>query len=185
VRLFVAVRPPAAALRSLAEALGLDVDDRWHLTLAFLGEQPDPEPFVRPLTEAALRSTPFPLALAGGQTFGGRVLSAAVAGDVAALDRLARDVQDACRRAGAELDARPFRPHLTVARGRGLQVPAALSSYEGPSWVVEQLELVHSHLGGRARHEVLARLPLCARKRNVVGSFPPANQPLDIPFIAP
>jgi 2'-5' RNA ligase len=183
--MFVAVRPPATALPSLAEALGVKVDDRWHLTLAFVGEQPDPEPFVGPLTEAALRSTPFPLAVAGGQTFGGRVLSAAVAGDLTALDRLARDVQDACRRAGAELDDRPFRPHLTVARGRGLHVPPELSSYEGPSWVVAELELIRSHLGARPRHGVLERLPLRARKRNVVGSFPPANQPLDIPFIAP
>lgn len=163
MRLFVAVRPPAAALASLAETLGRSVDARGHLTLAFLGEQPDPQAFLRPLTDAVARHTPFSLSLSGGQCFGGRVLSAAVVGDVSALQGLALEVQEACRLAGAEVDDRPFRPHLTLARGRGLRVPPALAAYEGPSWQVAEVELVRSRLGRRVEHQVVQRFPLGGR----------------------
>ncbi|MCW2598938.1 MAG: 2-5 ligase [Frankiales bacterium] len=160
MRLFVAVRPPTAVLESLAETLGREVDDRWHLTLAFLGEQPGPEAFRDPLADVAAHQPPLVLSLTGGQTFGGRVLSAAVTGDVPALQELALHVRDACRSAGADIEDRRFRPHLTLARGRGLSVPAALAAYQGPPWVVEGFDLVHSRLGRRAEHAVLNSFPL-------------------------
>jgi 2'-5' RNA ligase len=160
VRLFVALRPSAAALASLADALGVAVDPRWHLTLAFVGEQPDAEPFLEPLAAVAARSAAVELLLSGGLTFGGRVLAASVTGDVAALSRLAHAVQEVCRSAGAAVDDRPYRPHLTLARGRRLTVPAGLAGYEGPVWRADVVELVRSHLGHRSRHEVLHRFPL-------------------------
>jgi 2'-5' RNA ligase len=160
VRLFVAVRPSAAAAVALAQDLGREVDDRWHVTLAFLGEQPGPEPFLDPLAEVATRTPPFSLSLAGGKTFGGRVLSAGVAGEVPALRRLAGEVQASCGNAGADLQERPFRPHLTVARGRGLRVPTQLAAHQGPAWQVGGFDLVLSLLGRQTRHEVLRRFPL-------------------------
>lgn len=160
MRLFVAVRPSAAALTSLAGALGVAVDSRWHITLAFLGEQPAADPFLAPLSDVAGGSAAFELSLSGGLTFGARVLAASVTGDVEALSHLARDVQDACRSAGADVDDRPFRPHLTLARGRRLHVPAALAAHDGPPWRVDVVELVRSHLGRRSEHEVLHRFPL-------------------------
>lgn len=160
MRLFVAVRPTERACVALAEALGRPADPRWHVTLAFLGEQPAAEPFD--LTAAAARHGGFSLRLEGGGTFHGRVLFAGLSGDTEALGAVADDVRQACRDAGAEIESRPFHGHLTLARGQGLAVPPALQQHRGPRWHVHELELVRSVLGGPtpATHEVLARFPL-------------------------
>jgi 2'-5' RNA ligase len=154
LRLFVAVRPPLPALEHLAAALGRDVDPRWHITLAFLGEQPDPGAFE--LGTVARAHPPFPLALSGVEQLG-RVVATGVRGDTTALGWLARDVQRACRDAGAVLERRRYRPHLTVGRGG---VPAVLWDYEGPAWTVHEVELVHSVLGRTAQHRTLERFRL-------------------------
>jgi len=89
-------------------------------------------------------------------------------GGVEALGRLARGVRTACSVAGASPEGGPFVPHLTLGRfsraedaTRWLRV---LSTYAGPSFVAADIAVVASHLprerGHRARHEVLARLPL-------------------------
>lgn len=155
LRLFVAVRPPEVALTHLAAALGREVDPRWHLTLAFLGEQPDPGAFD--LREVASGVRPFPVALSGAVQLG-RVVGAGVRGDTRALEALARQVQRACRDAGAVLERRRWRPHLTLSRDG--EVPAALWEYEGPAWPVTEVELVRSLLGRRAEHTVLEAYPL-------------------------
>jgi 2'-5' RNA ligase len=152
----VSVRPSAAALEHLAATLGRSVDPRWHLTLAFLGEQSDPGAFdLRPV---AARHTVFPLALSGASRLGRAVVATGVRGDTRALQHLAHDVQDACREAGAVLERRRWRPHLTVSRD-GV-VPAALWEYEGPGWTVAEVELVHSVLGRDGQHRVLETAPL-------------------------
>jgi 2'-5' RNA ligase len=158
VRLFVAARPSAAACAALARSLGRPADPRWHVTLAFLGEQPAAEPFD--LAEVARRHAPFTLRLESAGTFGGAVLWAGLGGDTGALRSLAVDVQQACREAGAELEVRPYHAHLTVARGRRLRVPARLRAHHGPDWTVQGVELVRSVLGPPTTHEVLAHFPL-------------------------
>ena len=95
---------------------------------------------------------PFPLALSGGTRLGS-VVAAGVRGDTRALEALARSVQRTCRAAGAVLERRRWRPHLTVARGG--PVPAALWDYEGPPWTVTDVELVRSVLGRQVEHTVL------------------------------
>ena len=102
----------------------------------------------------------FELRLQGAGTFHGNVLYAGLAGQTASLALLAEDVQVACRAAGAVLEDRPFRPHLTVARGPHAHVPPALAAYSGPSWPVTHVELVRSVLGRQATHVVLRRFPL-------------------------
>jgi 2'-5' RNA ligase len=154
LRLFVAVRPPAAALEHLATALGRDVDARWHVTLAFLGEQPDPGAFA--LAKVARAHPAFPLALSGAVKLG-KVVAVGLRGDTTALGWLAHDVQRACRDAGAALERRRYQPHLTVGRG---EVPDALWEYEGPAWTVSAVELVKSVLGRSAQHETLERFAL-------------------------
>lgn len=156
LRLFVSVRPSAAALDHLAAALGRGLDPRWHITLAFLGEQPDPEAFD--LRAVAARHLPFPLALSGVTRLGRSVVATGVRGDTRALRALAHDVQDVCREAGAVLDRRRWQPHLTVSRDGA--VPRSLEEYEGPGWTVAELELVRSFLGHPARHEVLEAVRL-------------------------
>jgi len=87
----------------------------------------------------------------------GRVVATGVRGDVRALEQLAHDVQAECRAAGAELERRRFRPHLTVPRGVD---PSALWDYEGPSFTVDEVQLVHSVLGRDASHRVLRSFSL-------------------------
>ena len=80
------------------------------------------------------------------------------------LDRLAVGTRAAASRAGAPPDGASFVPHLTLARmnrpveaTRWLRV---LGAYEGPTWTVDEIELVESHLGEgprrRPRHETAA-----------------------------
>ena len=156
LRLFIAVRPPAAAAEHLAAALGRDVDPRWHITLAFLGEQPDPGAFD--LRGPAGATQPFPLALSGATRLGRSVVATGVRGDTRALEDLAHSVQRACREAGATLERRRWRPHLTIDRSG--TVPPALRDYEGPGWTVTELELVQSVLGKQAQHRALETVAL-------------------------
>lgn len=153
------VRPSQQAVTHLREHLAsarTSDPAQWHLTLAFLGDVPAAEPLYDGLRAAADLHEPFSLRLAGSGTFGRRGTWAGIGGDVLHLHALAEHVQDACRAAGLPLEARPYRPHLTVGRVD----PRALTSYEGPSWRVSQIELVHSVLGQRAVHTVLQAFPL-------------------------
>ncbi|MEU7583619.1 RNA 2',3'-cyclic phosphodiesterase [Streptomyces sp. NPDC041068] len=186
MRLFAAVLPPDSASRELAAAAaelkalpGADElrwtgRDGWHFTLAFMAEVADetvPDLSVR-LERAAHRTSPFPLALRGGGHFGGRALWAGAAGDVAALRLLAARADAAARKAGIAMEERHrhYRPHLTLARGRGETdlgpYVDALRPFEGAVWTVGELALVRSNLprsgvpGERPRYEVVGRWAL-------------------------
>ena len=146
MRLFVALAVPAEPAAALAAALGREPDPRWHLTLAFLGEQAAAQPVAAALARVAF--APFRLSLAGAGTFsGGRVLWVGVGEGEAPLRALAADVSAACRGAGVALEDRPFRPHVTVRRGRGLR-PGALTEHAGPAWTVGAFALLESRLLG-------------------------------------
>ena len=184
MRLFVAVVPPPEAVDHLAagvqrarSAPDLAVDalrwarpETWHLTLGFLGDVDDrllPELQQR-LARAAGRHPACRVALQGAGRFDGRVLWVGFGGERAGLRRLAASVQAAARRAGAPVDERPLRAHLTLARARETvdlrPAVAALGDYAGPAWTADEAVLVRSHLGagpGRtAVHEVVSRHPL-------------------------
>ena len=81
---------------------------------------------------------------------------------------LAASVGAAARRCGIAVDDRPYRPHLTLARGRpGADLrPAvdALRDFTGSRGRPTTLHLVRSRLGagpgGTAAHEVIATWPL-------------------------
>jgi RNA 2',3'-cyclic 3'-phosphodiesterase len=63
---------------------------------------------------------------------------------------LAARVEAACVRAGMEPEARPFRPHLTIARARGrngADLPPLPSTPDLPPWRADELILYRSHLG--------------------------------------
>lgn len=183
MRLFVALTPPpdavaelcivTEALRAEQPALRWALPEQWHLTLAFLGEvgegrTPD---LTERLGRLAGRHAPLVLSLGGGGRFGNRVLWTRVWGDTDRLRRLAASVQAAARRARVPVEARSYRPHLTLARARGdvdlRPAVAALTGFEGRPWIVDELHLVRSDLGagpdGTARHEVQASWPLRGR----------------------
>ncbi len=144
MRLFVGITPSSEAISHAAGAVDRiasttpDVrwmpPQRWHVTLAFLGDvDPDRVPVLTArLDEVAGAQRPLEaLRLAGAGTFRG-VLWLGIA-DAAAelgsegvtgrplptevrLEALAHAVQHEMRAAGVPVESRPWRPHLTIAR---------------------------------------------------------------------
>ena len=167
MRTFLAVRPPAEALDHLS---GLRTSwpaapERWHVTLAFLGEVAEPSRLVEPLVAVCARHRPLSLRLAGSGAFGrGGPVWVGVEGDRAGLTALAEDLGEACRRQGVDVERRPYRPHVTVGR-RGHPDPRLLADYAGPWWTADEVELVASRLRPTVRHDVLHRVPLTGLSR--------------------
>ncbi|WP_159029860.1 RNA 2',3'-cyclic phosphodiesterase [Streptomyces marincola] len=158
-----AAREPAGRRPAPAEPAGLRWTDPagWHVTVAYYGEVGEerlPGLHERLAAVAAARE-PFVLRLAGGGTFGERVLWAGLAGQTAALHDLAVAAAVAGPAAGG-YDA--YRPHLTLAlaaRGAapGPAVPgpplgalaAALGGFAGRTWRVGRLVLMRSEADHR------------------------------------
>lgn len=184
--MFVAVVPPEEVTLHLDEFLEPRRDHaafRWtsseqlHVTLAFLETVPERslDELVAGLEHAAARRTTFEARIAGGGAFPdpshAKVLYAGLGVTVEArteVDRLAAGARAAAGRAGLVVDGQRFRPHVTLARlGRAQEVSRwvrLLDAYEGPTWTVDRIVLVESHLGEgprrRPRHDVVAELPL-------------------------
>jgi RNA 2',3'-cyclic 3'-phosphodiesterase len=184
--MFVAVTPAEQAVEDLEEFLAPRREsapfrwtqpEQWHLTLAFLAEVPDRalDDLVERLGRAAARRTPMTAAFAGGGAFPNvgraKVLWAGLAQaerDGEELRRLATGCRAAAVKAGVEVDGGRFRAHLTLARmGRPVEATnwvRLLADYRGPSWPVEEVGLIASHLGEgprrRPRYEVVERFPL-------------------------
>ena len=162
MRTFLAVRPPADAVAHLQDALPdwPSAPERWHLTLAFLGDVEGPERLVGPLGAVCAGTPALSLRLAGSGEFGrGGPVWVGVEGDLRALTALAGELAGVCRRCGVPVERRPYRPHLTVGR-RGRPDPRQLADYAGPTWTASEVEVVVSRLGRVVEHTVLARLPL-------------------------
>ena len=183
MRMFVAVVPPEDVVEHLEEFLGprreaapyrWTVPDQWHLTLAFSANIPDRsyDDLVARLTRAAAKRSPMEARTAGGGAFPhvgrAKVLFAGVRTDDEELRRAAAGARTAIAKAGAEVDGQRFRPHLTLARtGRPVEATnwvRLLEGYAGPSWRIDEVALVGSHLGEgprkRPRHEVVETFTL-------------------------
>jgi len=155
-RLFVALCPPPAARAALARwqsswawppGAALVAPADLHLTLHFIGMVPRarvPE-LVRRLATPAPRCT---------LTFGRAELwprGIAVCCPVAwppALSELHAHLADALRAAACPVEARPYRPHLTLARKAAAAVAPA--SPLALRWAVQSYTLMESHGGYRA-----------------------------------
>jgi RNA 2',3'-cyclic 3'-phosphodiesterase len=147
--------------------------DNFHVTIAFLGEQPRPVLEDAHHALEAVRVPGFSLRIEGLGMFGGgrpRVLFAQVAAEPG-LARLHRKVLRAVREAGIELARERFHPHVTLARfGDGLRGEDAaemqaflarrIGVRAGP-FPVESFVLYRSHLGRAGpTYEALAEYPL-------------------------
>ena len=186
MRLFVAIAPPPAVLdeldalleplRERREDLRWTSREAWHVTLAFLGQVDERTAAKLParLERAAGRHRNFYLAFAGAGAFPvarrANVLWSGLAGDRAALTRLAESVAAGASRAGAAPPdrGRQFQPHLTLARCRMpadvTPLVAALAGYQGEPWTADRLHLVRSRLGAtdQPRYASLGSWPLRA-----------------------
>ena len=134
VRLFLAINLPASERRAIRDAtsrlrdaarrVSWVTEDRLHLTLKFLGEQPEQVigPLREALLEVAARAPVSRLELAGLGAFPNlrdpRVVWLGVGRDPK-LELLHHDIETACAALGHEVDGRAFRPHITLGRVRG------------------------------------------------------------------
>jgi RNA 2',3'-cyclic 3'-phosphodiesterase len=144
MRLFIALELPEAVRAELAATqarlrAGTPPPPlRWadpagfHLTLQFLGEAP--ASLVAPLAEAlaALPAPPLSLRLDGLGAFPNlrrpQVVWVGVAGDTAALAALRAEVLAATAPLGFGVEARDFRPHLTLGRAQRTAHPLRLEA---------------------------------------------------------
>lgn len=95
----------------------IDMDDL-HLTLRFVGDVDNRTASEFADALAGIEVSAFPMRLVGLGTFGGRdpriIWAGVEAGEE--LERLARGNERAARAAGLAPPARPFKPHVTLAR---------------------------------------------------------------------
>ena len=184
VRLFLAINfPPAvrreivnvaAPLRESAPELGWTAEDRLHLTLKFFGEQPESrvDSFAAALTQAAIQHRELVMTLGGIGAFPNfrraRVVWMGVSPDPR-LELLHHDIEIAYEALGCELEGKPFRPHLTLARVRQ-PLPtermrelwrAAKRIDYSTEFVVQSIDLMQSDLSsGGSKYTTLASAPL-------------------------
>ncbi|MDF9817022.1 RNA 2',3'-cyclic phosphodiesterase [Streptomyces sp. SPB162] len=165
VRVFIALAPPDHAKEELARELRPAYDthprmrwnriEDWHVTLAFLGELPaETVPVLRPpLAGLAADRGPPRLALRGSGTFDDRVLWSGIDGDLDELHLLAADVRSVVKACGVDIEDRPLRPHLTLARARRGdrssvgEIADGFAGFHGGWWSAERLHLVGSNAG--------------------------------------
>jgi 2'-5' RNA ligase len=129
-RLFIALELPAESKAVLLELNPRLPGLRWlpeeqiHLTLSFLGDvdAPAQDALARGLNH--VRMPPFFLPLRGVGSFNVRgrpsVVWVGVGKGHPHLFALHHHIQDAVLHAGLEPDLKPFHPHVTVARGKGI-----------------------------------------------------------------
>lgn len=188
MRLFVALLPPTEALAELEAAvaplrpgwpdLRWAGQDRWHVTLAFLGEVADTrlDGLRERLARAASRHEELRLWIGRCGAFPSparaRVLCAHVDGQpeaLAGLRVLASSVAAGARRAGAPPpdEGRRYRPHVTLARSRQpanlAALTEALDGYRGFAWNATHIDLIRSQPGPRPRYQTIGSWPLRLR----------------------
>ena len=183
-RLFVAAPVPEVIATRVAElvdrvAAEMGPDGRrirWvqmdglHITLRFLGPtSPARVAAITGAVDAAARTLagPFDVRLGGAGGFPDvthpRALWLGIRAGAVLLGQLSDSLTGALLGSGLEVEPRPFRPHLTIARTDGVhagsdagqRLIAAAAEVDLP-FVVDRVVLYRSHLGrGPARYEIL------------------------------
>ena len=184
MRLFLAINFPetvrreiataTASLRESAPELGWIAEDRMHLTLKFLGEQAESrvDALAAAMARTVAQHRELNMAVGGMGAFPNfrraRVVWMGVSPDPR-LELLHHDVEVAFEAVGCELEGRPFRPHLTLARVRdALPVErmralwrAAKRIRYSTEFIVRSVELMQSDLSSSGpRYTTLVSAPL-------------------------
>jgi 2'-5' RNA ligase len=171
VRLFVAAWPPDAVLAKLRAlprpalaGLRWTTEEQWHVTLAFAGEiAPDRvQALADDLAGAVGRADTATVELGPRAIRLGPSVLCLPAVGLEAAAAAARPAVEAVRTTGP---SRPFRGHLTLARGRGGRpLPRGLNPADvtlSCRFTIDELSLVASELDrGGARYRTVARLTL-------------------------
>lgn len=181
MRLFIGVplgEPASAALDNWAkQSRSHWTFSRWvhpadyHITLQFLGDTPESKlgPLLEGLNRTAARSAPFRLALGGWGTFGlpesPRVLWAAVDGDIDRLHELHHQILETTAPLGFMPEARPYRPHITLARKYKGTAPWDRSMLEADTsgaaeWTADRFCLFRTHMQATPMYERLGEFRL-------------------------
>lgn len=170
-----AVHAAAAPLREAAPQLAWVAERRLHLTLKFLGERPEHEvPRIAAAMDAAAGAHgAIPTAVGDFGAFPNfrraRIVWIGMDNEPR-LELVHHDVEMGCEALGYPLDARPFRPHVTLARVKhqlGVEQLRALSraarAGAGASFptVIRSIDLMCSTLRPEgAAYELLHASPL-------------------------
>jgi 2'-5' RNA ligase len=169
LRLFLAINLPpelrrevsaaTVPLREAAPELAWVDEPRLHFTLKFIGEQPDErlEEIQTVVARVAGQHRELLMVLGGVGAFPNfwkaRVVWLGVAQE-ARLELLHHDIEVACDQIGIEMEGRPFRPHLTLARikermpeqrVRALRIAAKKTDYTS-EFIVHSIDLMRSDL---------------------------------------
>ena len=118
-------------------------EENLHLTLAFIGDYPDPDPVLAALDSVSF--TPFGLVLQGIGSFGS--LWWAGMADSAPLTAVARRIRRALGDAGIPFDKKRFSPHITLIRKAKGQMPGI--QIKDAAMTVSTISLMRSDRGKR------------------------------------
>ena len=164
MRLFFAVLLPDAVRAALGRLQTASADYRWvdpssmHITLAFLGEQPEDRlSELQRIGAEAARSPGGTLRLGQAGQFGSkrapRVLWVDITGDAESLLALQRRLTNGLRTGGFPVEEREFRAHITLARRRETARGGAPEGWppavEHASFAMRELTLMQSRLSPR------------------------------------
>lgn len=178
MRLFFALVPDDAlrsALGTLARELAARIGGRAvpahnvHLTLAFLGEVERARvPALRALQDALPRKA-FTLVLDQvGEWHHAGVAWIAPGATPPALAAVHAALTEALRDQGFSVEARPFRPHLTLVRRQTLALPTA--PLDPLAWHLKRLSLMRSEaVGGAVRYREEASVALVGGEAEAAG----------------
>jgi 2'-5' RNA ligase len=151
--------------------------DDYHITLAFLGHVDSIDLLTQLselLKEKVAKISPFVLSLKGIDVFGKkdspRIFWAGIE-DSSPLHDLQKQVFHVCKESGFNLDSKPFRPHITLARQWKSENPFVRSEEfkqafqeDGQSFLVKNIHLYRTHLDRVPKYETIDVFPLQGEK---------------------
>ncbi len=118
-------------------------EENLHLTLAFIGEYPDPEAVLDAMQTVTF--TPFPLTLSGFGNFGN--LWWAGLENSPALQAVVRRLRRALAEQAIPFDKKSFRPHITLLRKASLAGGAPYVETNNAYMFVDKISLMRSDRG--------------------------------------